>query len=333
VAKGSWISPENWRALHPPEINRYEVTDMPPEFPNVDEDTLELDEAPDRSVTPRVTVPIRSASLFNYPNNIDQPLADHKKWLELNVVPVLKRDPTLTCKLFGSASNDKAGVAFNLALAGRRAQVVKKFLLGKGVREAQFTRVQGTMETSRPSTDPRDRNVNVSVESPVNTLFGIRVVGVTPKFPSGLPGEFFFRIHDSNNSAEAFFSYKPTLNTGPLQEVAPDLLPTRGDLLPVTEFVSVTDFDGAQVVLKHPFLPTGQPDILNVTMIKAGLFSTTFVIRLNGITMTGDRSDGKLVLVDGPNVSKVTIDPTRVASVRGPASAPAVAARPFARSA
>src|SRR5262245_2821970 len=143
------------------------------DFPNVNEDTLELDEDPDRSVPPRVTFTIRGASLFNYPNNIDQPLPDHKAWLDQNIVPPLKADPTLTCKWFGSASNDKAGVTFNLALAKRRAEVVKTHLLAKGVRPEQLTAVQGTLETSRFSTDARDRNVNVSLESPHNTLFGI----------------------------------------------------------------------------------------------------------------------------------------------------------------
>jgi hypothetical protein len=277
---------------------------MSSEFPNVDEDTLELDEAPDRSVLPRITLPVRIASLFNYPNNVDQPLADHKKWLDLNVVPVMKSDRTLSVRLFGSASNDKAGVPFNLALAKRRAEAVKKFLLQQGVAERQFSVVQGTMETSRFSTDPRDRSVDVFVDSPVNTAFGIRVVAGTPRFPVGFPGKkFFFRIHDGNNSAEAFFSFDAPAGTLPPDGL--DIDPTDGDFLVVNDFVSLRDFDGALATLTHPLVPVGQPDVLNVTLTKPGRFSTAFVIRLSGIDMKGGKATGRLSLTDGPLFSNV----------------------------
>src|SRR5262249_38098456 len=120
----------------------------------------------------------RRARLRNYPNEGDEPLPDHKVWLDENVVRTLRngRALGLGCRLFGSASNDNAGFEHNLQVAERRARKAKAFLLARGVDPRQIFEVSAVVTGSKGSTDSKFRNVEVSLERPVNSSFAIRKV-------------------------------------------------------------------------------------------------------------------------------------------------------------
>jgi hypothetical protein len=189
-------------------------------FPNVDDEfTVEL------NGTPSWTDPqggrwasLRKARLWNYPNEGDELLRDHRAWLDENVVAALRQGRTLTCRLLGSASNDNAGVAHNLQVADRRARKARAFLLGKGVDERQIVEVEAYMDTRVHSTSARDRHVDVVLRQPVDTIFDIRKV-VLESWSSLLPwgAVHFFEIRARLHRLTAFYvlANNRPFNTGP----------------------------------------------------------------------------------------------------------------------
>jgi hypothetical protein len=249
-----------------------------------------------------MTASLREASLWNYPNEGAEPLRDHKAWLDENVVDALRGARTLSCRLVGSASNDRAGVAYNLTVAKRRAETARKYLLGRGVDGRQITEVQGVVDASVRSTSPRDRSVDVFLEQPVNKNFAIRVVPRDDTVPplEGRPP--FFHIRDRSNFVDAFYVLDRPPGAGTL------LLPvkTAFDFFSIAGgWAAVQDFNGALMTLRSIGNNFGDDPIqpnLFVTINRPGQFSTLFAM----VSVTSseievpNNTSGTLRLVRGP---------------------------------
>jgi hypothetical protein len=230
-------------------------------FPNVDEFTVELDGTPSwTDPRGRRWGSIREASLWNYPNEGDELLRDHRAWLDENVVAALAAQEAgqvaaglaLTCRLLGSASNDMAGVAHNLQVAGRRARKARAYLLGKGVAERQIVEVESSMDISVRSTAARDRHVDVFLQQPVDTIFAIRKV-VLAAGSSLLPwgAVHFFEIRPRAHRLSAFYvlARNRPFNTGPAPGFALGARPGFDFVVTAPALVSVQDFDGADMMV------------------------------------------------------------------------------------
>src|SRR5262245_29197838 len=81
-------------------------------------------------------------NLYNF--DVDSPgmKAEHKQWLDKEVIPLLKAAPRATVSLRGTASRT-GEKDHNKTLSKGRAEEVKKYLVSKGVNPAQVPSTEG----------------------------------------------------------------------------------------------------------------------------------------------------------------------------------------------
>jgi hypothetical protein len=112
----------------------------------------------------------RESNLYNF--DIDSPglKAEHKQWLDSDVVPLLKASPKATVSLRGNASRS-GEKDHNRALSRGRAEEVKKYLVSKGVDPKQVVKTEGAGSDQPMSALGRevdiDRGVVISTSAPL----------------------------------------------------------------------------------------------------------------------------------------------------------------------
>lgn len=278
---------------------------MPDDYPNVETFLVDLNQV---TTLPsgRMTSPIRGASLWNFPNEGDELLSDHREWLDDNVVAALRAKPWLSCQLSGEASNDRAGVKHNMLVARRRAAKAKAYLLAKGVQPRQITRAEGTLDVQVYSTDAHRRCVDVYLERPVNKWFNIRQVEPFGPWPTAVPeGTVFFQLVDWANglSAVVMLATQPRpLPQDPNRMYKPVTRHGRYEPFPTTSAAtSLTDFNGADVDVLRDLSTDHEIGIVGFARInKPEMFSA--LARLVEFNADKDRV-GKFVLVRGPEAA------------------------------
>ena len=107
--------------------------------------------------------------LYNFDIDEKKPKTEHFKWLDDEVVPLLKANPKTTVSLRGTASKSGDKDYNREPLSKGRAEAVQKYLISKGATAAQLTaRWTGNdWSTSTITEDEGDRAVLVFVYTPL----------------------------------------------------------------------------------------------------------------------------------------------------------------------
>ena len=128
---------------------------------------------------------VQGALLFNFDDDDDVVKPEHRVWLDVNAVPLLR--PNIGAKAFLNGTASRIGAAdYNRDLSRRREENVKRFLTSKGVSPGRLTTTfsGGDLSVSRLQDDERDRAVCVWLQ--VANAGKPRVIPRTPSPPDTL---------------------------------------------------------------------------------------------------------------------------------------------------
>jgi hypothetical protein len=192
---------------------------------------------------------VQGGLLFNFDDDDDVVKPEHRLWLDLNAVPLLR--PNNGAKAFLNGTASRIGAAdYNRDLSRRREENVKRYLTSKGVSPGRLTTTFSgeDLSVSRLQDDERDRAVCVWLQ--VTNAGKPRVIPRTPSLPDtvqtslvlGTPRlHLGFALGASTILADAV----PSLSSANI-EVRPD------------EIVSCTVINGAgrEMFLKKEGTPT-----------------------------------------------------------------------------
>lgn len=233
------------------------------------------------------------ARLFNFTIDSARIKKAHEDFLRDEVAPLLIKNQRLVCLLVGSATNDKAGAAYNQKKGRERAGDVHGFLVVKQKVNADQLRIReaGDVRGAFGAQREEDRAVDVVVVEPASKLFSIRLIEPIQVWQRlGLPAkknmdQVAFLVEDKLNNLKAIYF---------LAEDRPELVERivilanmPGDagfknsetVFTTAEAATSTDFEGARVIISPPNATPkadGEPEVMDSVIAGArvgGIFA------------------------------------------------------------